>query len=130
MSSAEVGGERFDRRSAAVCDARHKFRKGARYSFAAFHGAVWGDADADVAMHDILWLSLEGKAARSVSVPLAATDVNSCAADLGDEPPRGSSKRGASPRDVWFWSLRAKQILDAVLRGAEPRHAAIPHAIG
>ena len=129
-ASAEVGGDRFDRRSAAVCDARHKFRRGARYSFAAFHGAIWGDAAADVDMHDILWLSLEGKAARSVSVPLAATDVNSCAADLGDEPPRGSSKRGASPRDVWFWSLRAKQILDAVLRGAEPRRAAIPHAIG
>ncbi|KAH8056821.1 hypothetical protein JL722_7034 [Aureococcus anophagefferens] len=71
-----------------------------RYSFAAFHGSVWGDAAADVDMHDILWLSLEGQAARSVSVPLAATDINSCAADLGDEPPRGNP--------------------DAVLRGAEP----------
>ena len=64
-------------------------------------------------MHDILWINLDSKSRRSVSVPLAATDVNSCGAavsDVDDGP-----HAGARPTDVFFWSARAKQVLDDIL---------------
>ena len=113
-ASAQVGGARYARRADVSCAPAAKFRKGEMFSFVAFHAPNWG-ADAPVVdMHDILWINLDSKSRRSVSVPLAATDVNSCGAavsDVDDGP-----HAGARPTDdVFFWSARAKQVLDDIL---------------